>query len=968
MQTTSSSRRQGAPRTQFHVKPVAAACAVLMLAAGAAEAQQQTKDKDKEQLDTVVVTGIRRSIETSIAAKRNSDSIIEMVSQEDIGKLPEASVAESLARLPGLTGQRGPDGRVDRVSIRGLSPQFTGVLLNGREIVSSNDSRAVEFDQFPAELVGNAVVYKTPDGSLVAQGLSGTVDIRATRPLDVGGRQVAVNLRGERNSLGNMVDGVTSPTGSRFSVSYVDQFANRTIGLAVGFARLDAPTQSKLTELVEYSDYTPFGLPLSGNVPSKNPMADGNTGQALLPMFWTATSSTKKNVRDGLMAVLEYKPSDELHSQLDLYYSKFKTHEVGGKFAQSLFGNWSAGIAPNLSNIGTTQIGQNTFATSATASQLVANIGNFDTHRSDDILAVGWNTEMKLADKWKGAVDLSFSRDKRDERYAEAYAGPYNHTTKQWAYGAYAWNVPMDNSPQTFTPVTPNLLSNPANLAFGDVGGMDWVPNEAWIGAIRSPKVDDEIKSLKLSLKRELDGFFSGFTAGVNYTERSKDVIRREDRILMKKDAQGNYIRTIPTASIGQPFDMSWAGMPSVLRVDVPSLVSSGAYVLEEGQFSKWAANASSVSEKVTTGFAKLDIDSTVLGIPLRGNLGVQVVNAKQEAQGWDYYGEDENPNPALLFKRTGGTSYTNVLPSLNLVADLSNNWITRFGAATTIVRPNIVDMRAGSSTPVVNGNPAGTPRAGEWSTSYAGNPELKPWRAVGFDLSVEKYFGKRSYVSVAAFRKNLLSYIYPQLTTVSTANFPQTAPVGVTPLPIAPQVKPMNGTGGKVEGYELSTSLEGGMLSPALDGFGLVFSASKLHSNIKETGSDPLNTVRNVSLDGFSGLSNSMTVYYEKYGFSARVSQRYRKPFTATTRDIYFNSTTLQYLTDKVVDVQLGYAFEEGTMKGLSLVLSVGNLQDRPTINTKSLGANAPDQTAQAPNLIRYNGRTTLVGVNYKF
>ncbi|HEY1092476.1 MAG TPA: TonB-dependent receptor plug domain-containing protein, partial [Burkholderiaceae bacterium] len=290
MQTSSTSSRATTQRQLQSIKPVAAACA-LLAAACAAQAQQTPPPA---QLDTVVVTGIRKSLETSIAAKRGSDSIIEAVSAEEIGKLPEASVAESLARLPGLTGQRGPDGRVDRVSIRGLSPQFTGVLLNGREIVSSNDSRAVEFDQFPAELVGQAVVYKTPDGALVAQGLSGTVDIRAIRPLDLRGRQVVVNLRGERNSLGNMVDGVTGATGSRFSLSYVDQFADNTIGLAVGFARLDAPTQAKTTELVEYGDYTPFGLPLTGNTTTA-------TGQALLPMYWTATSSTKKNVRDGLI-------------------------------------------------------------------------------------------------------------------------------------------------------------------------------------------------------------------------------------------------------------------------------------------------------------------------------------------------------------------------------------------------------------------------------------------------------------------------------------------------------------------------------------------------------------------------------------------------------------------------------------------------------------------------------------------
>ncbi|HSN31850.1 MAG TPA: TonB-dependent receptor plug domain-containing protein, partial [Ideonella sp.] len=111
---------------------------------------------------TVTVTGIRGSIESSIAVKRNSDEIVEAVTAEDIGKLPETSIAESLARLPGLTAQR-VNGRDQVISIRGLAPKFGVTLLNGREIVSTGDNRSVEFDQFPAELIYSAAVYKTPD-------------------------------------------------------------------------------------------------------------------------------------------------------------------------------------------------------------------------------------------------------------------------------------------------------------------------------------------------------------------------------------------------------------------------------------------------------------------------------------------------------------------------------------------------------------------------------------------------------------------------------------------------------------------------------------------------------------------------------------------------------------------------------------------------------------------------------------
>lgn len=957
--TTTPQVRQVPNRCPQRLKPIVLACL-----AGAMGSTALAADPQPQQLDTVIVKGIRKAIEDSVNVKRRSDLIVEAISSEELGKLPDASIAEALARLPGLTGQRGADGRVERISIRGLSPEFSGVLLNGREIVSSNDSRAVEYDQFPAELVGQAVVYKTPDASLIGQGLSGTVDIRSLRPLSVRGRQTSMNARFERNSNGNLVDGVSGATGMRLSASYVDQFLGNTLGVAVGFARLDAPTQVKQTELVEFGDYTPYGLPLSGNAPSKV----GN-GQAMLPMFWTATSSTKKNVRDGLMATLEYKPNADLRSMVDLYYSKFKTHEVGGKFAQSLFGNWSAGITPAMSNVGTTQIGDNTYATSASISQLVTNVGNYDTRRTDDILALGWNTELKLSKEWKAVADLSYSRDKRNERYAEAYGGRYDHANNRWLHGAFRWNVPAGPGAQTFTPLQADYLASPANMAFGDVQGMDWVGNDAWLGAIRSPAVNDEIKSLRLSLDRDLDGFVHKLSLGVNVTQRGKDVSRNEDRILMKKDANGNFIRSIPSAIVGTPFNMSWAGMPQLLRVDVPALVASGAVGLEQGQFHKWAGNVSGVDETVSTAFAKLDIDSELAGVVLRGNLGVQAVHAKQESQGWAYLGRNEDfPDPSLLRKLEGGASYTDVLPSLNLVADFGHNWVARFGAATTIVRPGINEMRAGRSTPDVVQDAAGTPNAGNWTPTFAGNPELKPWRATGFDLSLEKYFGKRSYVSVAAFRKNLLSYIQNGQFVVDNSGVPRPSnvPAGVTPKQFGPLIQPTNGTGGKVEGYELAAALEGELLHRALEGFGVVLSGSKLHSSIKEQLPGQLS--KSIPLNGMSGRSNSVTVYYEGQGFQARLSQRYRSPFTATTRDIYFNSTTLQYAADKVLDAQLGYAFEEGPLKGLSLLLQVLNLDDKPTTNFKSVGANAPDNKQLLPNYTRYFGRQTLLGVNYKF
>ncbi len=126
----------------------------------------------------IVVTGYRASLENAVNNKKSAELIVESVSAEDIGKLPDASIAESIARLPGLTSQR-LSGRSNAITIRGFAPDFSTTLLNGREQTSTGDNRAVEYDQYPAEVVSAVNVYKTPMATLIGQGLSGTVDMRA---------------------------------------------------------------------------------------------------------------------------------------------------------------------------------------------------------------------------------------------------------------------------------------------------------------------------------------------------------------------------------------------------------------------------------------------------------------------------------------------------------------------------------------------------------------------------------------------------------------------------------------------------------------------------------------------------------------------------------------------------------------------------------------------------------------------
>jgi len=232
------------------------------VSAGTVNAQTQSQSTDGEVIEEVVVTGIRGSIQRAIDLKQNSNSIVEAVSAEDLGRLPDTSIADAISRLPGLTSQRA-EGRASAISLRGTDPGFTTALLNGREQVSTGDNRSVEFDQYPSELLNSVLVYKTPDSGLVGQGLSGTIDLRTVRPLDYGNRALALNVRGEMNGNDNL-GADADELGSRISFSYIDQFADGKVGLAIGYARLDSPLATR-----GFGTYEPWKTVNLGN-PDQN--------------------------------------------------------------------------------------------------------------------------------------------------------------------------------------------------------------------------------------------------------------------------------------------------------------------------------------------------------------------------------------------------------------------------------------------------------------------------------------------------------------------------------------------------------------------------------------------------------------------------------------------------------------------------------------------------------------------------
>lgn len=971
MKSSAPQRSQVSKLRRSRMNPVAVACATLVVASSAAYAQ------DTANLDTVTVTGIRHAIETATAAKRNSDSIVEVVTSEDIGKLPESSVAESLARLPGVLGQRGSSGRMDFISIRGLAPKYSGSVMNGREMVSSNDGRSVEYDQFPSELVSSLVVYKTPDAALVGQGLSGTVDIRTLKPLDLAGRRLSVNLRGDTSSNNTPVSGGGSTTGKRASFSYVDQFADKTIGVSLGYAHLDSPAQTVSNRINEYTNPYNNGacIPVSAQSWCPTPavglpfQANGgnatNQNYAAFPQRFEVFAETKSNVRDGLMGTLEFKPNKNLHSQVDLFYSKFVSKTVNSGFQAELYnGIWSGNPAerPMFSNTKTQQAGGNTIVTSGTMDHIMGAVINNTSHRTDQTSAIGWNTKYKLDDKWTAAVDLSYSKNKRDEAFYEVYAAPF--AGGNFLRGTYNFVAPGTdpNTLMRITPVGNTSMVDTNAIRLGDPMGYVWNSNDTgWAGPIRKPHTDDEIKSFRLSGKRGLDNFFSSVDFGLNYTQRDKNLAKNQFDMRRKKDSSGAWINTIPSQFIRTPADLSQYGVPPVMSIDAEGLAKSG-YFLSDQTYWLTVTSDSSVHEKVTTGYVKFDIDSEIGKFPVRGNVGAQYVRTSQSSTGWTTI-DGADATPSTLRPLTGGKSFSDVLPSLNLVFDAGKDTLVRFSLAKTLVRPEINDMRAGFAGKLSPATAGATSGPANWSVSSAGNPGLEPWRANSVDLSIEKYFSKRSYVAFAAYHKNLLSTIYKKDALLDFSNVPHNP--AYTPIKNQLIIQaPANGKGGLVEGIELSAALEGSMLSKSLDGFGVQVSGSSVRSSI-HANNDPAQP-----MEGLSGNSTSTTVYYEKNGLSARVNWTYREPFLAMTRSWDYTTNYTKTGAERLTNVQFGYDFDAGTLKGLSLVLQLTNVTDSALVTYKSVGAQGfnPDPKALVPYEVRKFGRGVGFGATYKF
>jgi iron complex outermembrane recepter protein len=902
----------------------ALASATLMMVS---TAYAQTADQNQaqaEDLDTLEVVGIRRSIQASNEVKRESTSIVEAISAEDIGKLPDTSIADSLARLPGLTAQRF-GGRPQEVNIRGFSGDFSTTTLNGREQVSLGNNRGVEFDQYPSELVSQVLVYKTPDAQLVGQGLSGTVDLKTVRPLAYGKRAFAANLRGDMNNVGGEKE-----YGHRYSFSYIDQFADNTVGIALGYAHLNNPGQSK-----QFGDTWGYD---GGGIYGGGKLYD----------------IQNDNQRDGFMGVLEFAPNENYHTTLDVFYSKFDKEEQkrGMEFAAAFGGTPAAGNTPSHAVFtgGINPVVRNDF--NATY---------------DDLFAIGWKHELTLSSHWTASADISYSDAKRKERILETYSGVNPTLARD--------SLTVDfNSNGYFDHDFGYDYGDAGILRLGDAGG--WGQD----GYIKDFEVKDSLTALRFDFERTFDeGWFSSLEFGANLTDRTKS--RASNEAFLDLTACLGGVSPSCTDGFSQPIPTNLATTSGFNAYGVSSIYGYDALRAYETLYTR-RGNVHSditnknweVNEQVTTAYVQANINTDIGSVSLKGNVGLQAVNVDQSSTGSETF-----LGNALGRPRENGASYTDYLPSLNLSFGLPWDQIVRVGVARQMARPRMDDLRANNSitidrdpgeNPLTGGPnnldprvPAVPPNLQDWWHRDGGNAQLKPWLANAFDVSYEKYFGdSKGYVSAAYFYKDLKTYIYNERgvfnindTVVTPADYP-TDPLLVPFNPLGGYTRPVNGEGGVLKGFELAVSVPFEILWAPLEGFGVLGSYSDTTSDIK-----PFGPNSSQPLPGLSKYVSSLTLYYDRYGFSARVASRSRSEFFGEVQGFGGDRARRSFDGETVTDMQVGYTFQNGPLKNLGILLQVNNLENEPFKSSF-------DSRSDRPREYFEYGRTYLFGVNYRY
>lgn len=867
----------------------------LTMAAGATDAGA---------LDEIVVTGIRKSVEQSIEAKRDSTELTEVVTAEDIGKMPDKNVADSLARLPGVTtsaagANEGGFDENDRVSMRGTNPSLTQTLINGHGVAAGDwfvldqvqtVGRSVSFTLLPSEIVSKVVVQKSSTASLVEGGVAGSVDIITRKPLEF---SKPFTLEA---SAGAVYANLPEKTDGQFSA--LADWKNDASNFGV-MLQLFSETRHLRRDGVEVLGYDQIAQ--GSAVATAHP----ELTNVYYPHEMGAAFFTQERKRTGGMLDIEFKPTDDLTFDLSGFASKLRAANYNRNYLlwTTHFVNAGAGQGPDPGYV----IQNNTL----TKANFTAVPGTFygvydQISRPDESATANF---VNLDTTWIASSALSF----------------FGQVGYSWGDG----KTPTQDVSETLPGLGTgggyqlNGLGNAPNFNLGATNNTTPTPGGVpvtfgWIFGAQNIDVKDAEKWAKIDGDFKIDnGAWKDLKFGVRYEAHDRS---SASALAQGPTAAGQSTSQYPTTFLNYPSNFNtfggnfptgiWYWTPAQLAAyDSPSNVKRDPITREYYQY------LFAVHEKNTAAFVQADFK----GDNWSANVGVRAVHTEEDAT--TYTQVDKSTPGAVLTSAFGPFAgievkhnYNDVLPSANLKLDLSPDLVARFAASETMTRPDYSALAGFTDL-----SPPGA--VGGVGSGAGGNPDLKPIRSTNLDAGIEWYFAKRSLLSATAFYMDLRNYVGYGSEIKSYTTFSSQFPNGsLVPYNLT---VPVNAKG-RVDGLELAYQ------QAFTENFG--FAGNYTYADGKQTSMVPANGDNR--LVGTSKNTYNVSGYFENKMFNARVAYIYRSAFySGLDRSSAFTQDAIGTLS-----ASLGYTINDH----FSVTLDGMNLNN-PTLKYYALNQSQP-------------------------
>ena len=873
-------------------------------------------DTDTNGLDEIVVTGIRKSVEASIDAKREATELTEVVTAEDIGKMPDKNVADSLARLPGVTtsaagANEGGFDENDRVSMRGTNPSLTQTLINGHGVAAGDwfvldqvqtVGRSVSYTLLPSEIVSKVVVEKSSSASLTEGGVAGSVDIITRKPLDF---SKPFTLEA---SAGAVYADLPHKGDGQYSA--LANFKNDANNFGV-MVQLFSETRDLRRDGIEVLGYDTIAP--GSAVATAHPDLSG----VQYPTEIGAAYFTQRRERNGGMADLEFKPSDDLTLDLSAFSSRLIASNYNRNYLlwSTHFVNFGAGQSPDPGYV----VQDNTLTKANFTGVPGTFYGVYDQISRPDETATAnfvnldttWNANSALS--FLGQIGYSWGDGKTPTQ-------DVSETQPGLGSGAGYQLNGLGTGPNFNLGNTNNTTPTPGGVpvSFGWIFGaedIDVKDTEKWAKIDSDYKIDD--------------GAWKDLKFGVRYQahDRTSDTGVAQGPLNTTTSAYpttfSNYPSNFNTFGASIPTDI-WFWTPAQLAAyDSPANVNRDPLGREYYQY------LFQVHEKDTAAFVQADFK----GDNWAANAGLRFVHTQEDVV---FYTQVDGSTPGAILTSAFGPfigvpvahNYNDVLPSANLKLDLSPELVARFAASETMTRADYSALAG-----FTNLTPAGctvdpttkvcVPNVG---TGTGSNPDLKPIRSTNLDAGLEWYFAKSSLLSATAFYMDLRNYIGYGSEIKNYVTFNQTFPTGVE-VPYNLSV-PINATG-RVEGLELA------YVQAFTKNFG--FAGNYTYADGKQTSNvqpNPDGSPGDDRLVGTSKNTYNLSAYFENQMFNARVGYTYRSAFySGLDRSTAFTQDSIGTLS-----ASLGYTMNEHfsiTADGMNL--------NNPTLKYYALNTDQP-------------------------